>query len=480
MLVDINEKLVGNIYAIFCEEAKKVYIGKTGRNVKTRFDEHLLQVDRNEHGVEMQEDFKLYGKDGFRKIFILKSKDYDLCENILIELFSRLGKSYNRNRGLNMSNIIFGNIVVSESLFYEVENILINLCKVTNNDYKKTLETLFDIKQDVNLYRNFIENRAVRPNIIRTRSAFNIYNYEYKMYYLATAKYSLQSKKTVIKELGVVRQSEEKLGKDLYDFSLQEAEALVMSLEMKTLRSVQNYIIMFKKYLEFAIALGVSVNTINYYVHLGKKENATKFLDDEVYRVLTKEKVIEITDELENSQDAVILGLIFEGLSNKNEFEELINLKKDALIRKEDGSFDVILTDRCISLSSETTNLVEEALNQLYYTSSSGKGSREYKLTQGENVLRGLRGKEKVTSQLINQRLMRIKELTKVDYLNATSLVYSGQLHLAEELIIKKRKTLEEAVPYILNRFGSPDNEASRFYFKKRIRNHFEKNGYIV
>ncbi|MFS8189158.1 hypothetical protein ACMG4J_20840 [Rossellomorea marisflavi] len=67
--------------------------------------------------------------------------------------------------------------------------------------------------------------------------------------------------------------------KDLYDFTFEEAEELLSSLNAKSLRSMQNHISRLRRYLEFAIQQGVSVNQFNYYKGKGKKENASKYLN---------------------------------------------------------------------------------------------------------------------------------------------------------------------------------------------------------
>lgn len=65
----------------------------------------------------------------------------------------------------------------------------------------------------------------------------------------------------------------------MYDFTFEEAERLLYSMNAKTLRSMQNHISRLRIYLEFAIQQKRSINKNNYYKGLGKREYSIKYLN---------------------------------------------------------------------------------------------------------------------------------------------------------------------------------------------------------
>ena len=305
--------------------------------------------------------------------------------------------------------------------------------------------------------------------------SYNLYNFEYKRFYLGKSNYRMNTKETILKRFRKISEFEIKNEKDLYNFTFNEAEEVLYSLHCKTLRSLQNYTTMLGKYLDFSIAQGVSINDSNYYQNLATKENGEKYLlseaQDEI--IFEKEEIMLMAKKAVNVQDGVILALIFEGVSHKNEFEELINLTEDD-INFENNT--IRLKNRTISISNETALLIKGALNQdTPYYSTKGDNVRKYKITQGEYVLRGVRNKLKVKANLISDRIIRLSEYYDYKYLNATSLTYSGQIYFAIDLMNNQNMTLDETLPLVLKRFGNADNPNSRFYLKSRIQKYLEE-----
>ena len=129
----------------------------------------------------------------------------------------------------------------------------------------------------------------------------------------------------------------------------------------------------------------------------------------------------------ENPQDGVILALIFDGVNFKNKFEELVNLKIsdiDFQHRK------ITLSNRTITISEETKSLLHNAINSTEYISSIGE-DRKYSLPVSQYVLKSPRGKKQVSEQLISQRIVRMSR--RLDFLNATTTSYNGQLYYASQ-----------------------------------------------
>ncbi len=261
-------------------------------------------------------------------------------------------------------------------------------------------------------------------------------------------------------------------GKDLHDFDYGELSRLFKSFKATTLRSLQNQVSMVERYTDFAKMQRKSLRRENYAKRFDTKEILNDLLDKEAEEnmILNRDTIMEMALSSENAQDGVLLGLLFDGASFKNEFEELTTLTIDKI----DFEKKLIKLDgRTIPISPETKKLIEGALDQdRKYISTNGNSIRNYTIAEGNNILRGLRGKSIVKGQIVSQRILRIAELNDYEYLNATTVSYSGQLHYAKQLIEKENNTVENAIDKILHRFGLPINTSSQFYLKGRIEKH--------
>lgn len=460
------------IYAIICKKNNKIYIGKTSRDVQTRKYEHIQEIFREKHIKELQQDYEQFGEDAFLFVTLLKTKTADLCEPILIEIFSRKGQVYNKKEGLGFPYLM-GTVKIPRTVYEEIESILSRLCTLLSLDVGEMLSIFDSVKNQLDQPLMEIKKRDVSS--IECDFSYNLYNFEYKRFYLGKSNYRMNTKETILKRFRKISEFEIKNEKDLYNFTFNEAEEVLYSLHCKTLRSLQNYTTMLGKYLGFSIAQGVSINDSNYYQNLATKENGEKYLlseaQDEI--IFEKEEIMLMAKKAVNVQDGVILALIFEGVSHKNEFEELINLTEDD-INFENNT--IRLKNRTISISNETALLIKGALNlDTPYYSTKGDNVRKYKITQGKYVLRGVRNKLKVKANVISERIIRLSEYYDYKYLNATSLTYSGQIYFAIDLMNNQNMTLDETLPLVLKRFGNADNPNSRFYLKSRIQKYLEE-----
>jgi len=258
---------------------------------------------------------------------------------------------------------------------------------------------------------------------------------------------------------------ERQFNKDLFDFNYEQLEELWKSLSALTVRSLQNTISTVEQYIEFAIKNKMVEKNINLASAFNTKEKLEKYLNQEAKTVFSKDTIMSISMEARNAQDGVIPALIFDGVSYKNEYEELINL------RREDIDFEkyiINLGNRTINMSHETSILVRHALDVGEYYSITGEQSRKYKIAESDFVLRGLRNNHQLKWRNVNQRIIKISELNDLKYLNATTISYSGQIHYGMELI-NKGLSIEETVGKVIKRFDINDNESSRFYVRTRI-----------
>ncbi|BCC09519.1 MULTISPECIES: tyrosine-type recombinase/integrase [Bacillus cereus group] len=301
-----------------------------------------------------------------------------------------------------------------------------------------------------------------------------LYNEDIKEEYLNKYKENTKRVKRIIFEKS--RTLELTYGKDLYDFNFEELEEVIRSLKASTVRSLQNSIATIAQYTKFAIKNKKKSNKINY-IDGFTKEKIESYLDKdkEENMIFPRKAIMSIANDAENPQDGVILALIFDGVSNRNEFEELINLTED------DIDFDdkvIHLENREVKMSQNTATLVKNAIKEPKYQSTSVEGAtREYKLAESEYILRGLRNNKQIKWQNISQRIIRLSEQFGWEKsLTATNISYSGQLYMAEELINNQGMGIEQAISIIIERFGINNNPSSQFYLRKRIEKYLKLN----
>ncbi|MGH0831276.1 tyrosine-type recombinase/integrase [Bacillus pretiosus] len=296
----------------------------------------------------------------------------------------------------------------------------------------------------------------------------NLYfDYSFKKEF--ASQYKDDTRRVVLALFRKTAEIENSKGKDLYSFNKEELAEAIIALKAKTVRSLQDKVSTIERYIDFAKDNGKT--KINYATLFDTREKLEALIDKEADEnmIFDKDEIMEMAMSADNAQDGVILGLLFDGLSHKNEFEELTELTKDD-INMDTENQEIILEDRNVPISTETAILINRALKQDdVYVSITGEKARKYKIAEGDHVLRGLRGKNKVKGQIISQRLLRIADTFEYPYLNATTISYSGQLHLAKELIEEKGVNINNAIIAVLKRFALPINNSSQFTLKNRI-----------
>jgi len=183
-------------------------------------------------------------------------------------------------------------------------------------------------------------------------------------------------------------------------------------------------------------------------------------------------KIYEIAVSTPNAQDGVILAFTFDGLNVKNDCRELIHLKtkhvdfENNVINVYGDMLDVTNPKtRQVSISEHTKRLIEKALEQKGYASVEGE---KVGLVESDYVLRGIRNDAQVNWEEIHQRIARVAKTTGYEYLNATTVSYSGQLHYTKQLL-DSGVELDNAVSMVLQRFGIDDDNAARFSLKQTI-----------
>lgn len=250
---------LGIVYTITNKKTGRVYVGETTRDSETRFNEHRLALCKGEErNKQLQKDYFEIGEDQFTFEEVIETIEHKLCELVLIELFSRTGLGYKQRRGNRIQMVISGKEKIPEEVFRQIEA-YINQSH-GESDYNSLL---------------LCELKDIKENGFQCKSE-DIYNREFKN--LFWNGYSISTRRVDECRFKKVAIFEKQKKKDLYDFTLEEAEKVLYSLGAKGLRSIQNHISRLRIYLNFAMCQGVSENEINYYDFLSGSEIANKYL----------------------------------------------------------------------------------------------------------------------------------------------------------------------------------------------------------
>lgn len=448
---------LGSVYAIYDKVKLKFLFGETGRDGNKRLAEHKSEFKRGEaKNKTFQKEYIKYGDSRFVFEVIIETSEHKLCELVLIELFSRVGKSYNKRRGDEIQEVVRGELIIPLLVFREIEAYLHRSHSISPN-YGELLKELDDMK-------------------IRFESkSEKIYNRDFKNSFLSDYSHNHETLRVTRELFKHTYKFEDELGKDLYNFTFQEVEEVLTSLGAGSIDSLRNLKSKFSRYMDFSIEKDVTSIGVNHYKIVSRRDDLAKYLDKgkELTSVFDRDEIMEMGMYSDNFQDGVILGLLFDGVSYKNEFEELINLtiQDIDLMKKE-----IKLMNRTIPMSSETSVLLKGALDQkVRYTSITGEVSRNYTIADGQNVIRGVRGKNVVNPQVIRQRILRIAGINGYDNLNANNISNSGQLHYAIKLINEQEFSMDNTLPLVLHKFGIQDNLSARHTLKTRIQKHLQR-----
>ncbi|HDX9578406.1 TPA: hypothetical protein ROX88_001937, partial [Bacillus pseudomycoides] len=316
----------GNVYVIFNKANKKVLFGETGGDGYFRLSKHRSDLRREiERNKFLQEDFLKYREDTFDFKVIIETSEHELCKLILMELFSRIGMAYNNRRNNQIERVERGEKIIPIDLYEKVEG-FIHRWQLELPYYKALLNELQDMKCR-------FESKAE-----------DIYQREFKNVFL-TSKYSVDTQrvaKALFKKTGEI---EKRKDKDLYTFNEEELAETFKSLKAKTIRSLQDKISTVERYIDFAKQNGRT--KINYAALFDSKDKLEKLIDKEAEEnmIFDKGKIMDMAMSAGNVQDGVILGLLFDGVSHKNEFEELINLTKDNV---DEENKEIVLGNRVV------------------------------------------------------------------------------------------------------------------------------------
>jgi hypothetical protein len=301
------------------------------------------------------------------------------------------------------------------------------------------------------------------------------YNDEIKNRFLNEVYENEQSRDVIGYIFEYSRGNEEVLGKDLYDFTVEEI-GLTISNSSHLPRSVEvamargRYI---SRYITWAIKNNLRRGNINPLQGMDE-EWYSQFIDKDAKQFISKAELSEMESVLVNYQDIALLRLLFNGVYGY-ESSEIRNLKitdisDDRTLRL----YDDRKGERHITVDESTIVVLRKAYEQSSYKNKNGDvegRNAESLLPENEYIIKPtLRGKmnesDRVTQPTIMKRMRNIAQLFDMPDLNPKSVNRSGMIYLAYKILKEENKN--EVDRQILNIIGD------RFNLNKT-----NNNGYI-
>ena len=265
------------------------------------------------------------------------------------------------------------------------------------------------------------------------------YNEEFKQQYMDEQ----ESRNTHIKEtvqllFRRIAIWEERLGKDLYDFSVEEILGYYKYLSMTSLESIMVANNQYKLYSAYALQRGVIKDNQNHYAEIDLPTLKTcLFTGLAEEKVISRSELLKILEssDVENISDKVIALALFEGICGK-ELIELTSLEPTDI--NPQTNMVKLCTGRRLRISNKLkTWCLESAEEYTYYNSLNKIGNKRY-ISSDTRVLKRLVNSTVDTvhqrHKTVNRRLDHLIDITGRSAFGVGSLRESGRLEMIKDL----------------------------------------------
>lgn len=286
-----------------------------------------------------------------------------------------------------------------------------------------------------------------------------LYENEYKNDFLATLKYDTAV--TYKRILKLIQSNEKKLNKGITSFNKEEMKEVLTDFKANNINTLAAYNSSLSRYLEYCKDIGQLSNNVSKEFSMNELENYVK---SETY--LTEKQLRRIEDQLANYQDAVILRLIYEGVSGRG-FSELLNLRKQDIdysnntLRLRNEVRESVYVSRDIEVSDRAIELINGAIVQekYYKLNGSSAGGGVTSLYRTDYVIRAsTTSKEQVGSKasltVMHHRIKIVEDYFGFDRLKAKLIQRSGMLNYALKIVDSKDNITLDDLKRVAIRFN--------------------------
>lgn len=241
---------------------------------------------------------------------------------------------------------------------------------------------------------------------------------------------------------------EEKLGKDVSNWTRKEIEEFYKYIDVSSLESLNLLHSNLSQYTNWCLTETLVPDGQNHFQELDSKALLPCVNTDLLYRsIITWEELVEKVDTIKNYTDRYIFYALFEGMGG-DKFEEITKAKLNDI----ENHTIHLCTGRTISVSSKFIEAAENAANEREYITN-GKGGTEIAndFTEEDDGLIFKRLKRKLVTtgnvdhnraQVLSRRFIKAEDAAGISrQMTPKRLMVSGKIHYIKELAKKENAT---------------------------------------
>jgi len=278
--------------------------------------------------------------------------------------------------------------------------------------------------------------------------------------------------------------SEDKIGKQVYNFNHSELNEMFASLRNSSKRGVGKNKSILVTYVDFCISKRIVIHMENRarYIEIKKFVSQQATLN----KYPSKEKLKEYTNMLYNEQDQLLMWLPFIGVRGRTKkgatMEEIINLtvddvfrnEKKLILRNNDGA-----TRELKDIDDFIFDLIQETYEQENYVENNGEMTdnpkvpepRKSKINNDGEFSRyvfrvpGNNKHEKFNITLLDSRRKKIQRIINNRYITYTSLFQAGMIQLAINKYLEKGEVTKVDYVDICKKYNYGGEDPEKYWF---------------
>lgn len=199
-----------------------------------------------------------------------------------------------------------------------------------------------------------------------------MYNEQFKETYISNKEYiNMNLRNYLTCQFNKSAETEERLGKDLYDFTVNEIIDYYKSLFSGALETLLVLNSQFAQYTRYALARNLVKDSQNHYEELDNEILYTCVnIDLMKEKIMTRKEILNKASLMPNAFEKFLLLAPFEGISGNN-FIEISNLSMENF----NGNEVHLCTGRVLTVSNELVRFAEEAAAEYQYMAYGKDGS---------------------------------------------------------------------------------------------------------
>lgn len=298
-----------------------------------------------------------------------------------------------------------------------------------------------------------------------------MYNKEIKERYI-----ELRIKQTSMKEyyfrhiFGLIEAYEEKLDKDICNFSTYEILDMYKTLNFRAFRYLVTINSQLTVYTSWCISQNMVMDCQNHFAELDKNLilKCINTTSNEI-SIISKEKILEWCEMLPNPSDAFVLLAIYEGIAGKN-YKEIVN----ATIQDIDDHILHTCTGRDVEMSDRLLYYANRSYDTLEYSAITGTRSKTINLIPSENIIKEYPNVKAAVDEFQKGRRIYSKISRSFIFLGVDKFMNSNRLTVSGMIDFTNRKCeeygLENASEFM---YGEHFQELCKQYDTKIIQRYF-------